>query len=145
MAVRDATAVADALALADGTHLAERSFTAISAGEQQRVLLARALATGATTILMDEPTASLDVGHALGLLATLRQLAAAGRAVAVVLHDLEEVRQVADRVIVLNRGQTVAQGPVDEILLSAAVPAVFGVEAVPGGALGFRLPGAACA
>jgi iron complex transport system ATP-binding protein len=145
LSARDAAAVDAALDDTDARHLAARPFTAISAGEQQRVLLARALATGAEVILMDEPTAALDVGHALALLALVRRLAAAGRAIAVVLHSLDEVRRVADRAILLDRGRTMSHGPVSEVLSAEPLGRVFGVSPVPGGALGFALVDQPCA
>jgi iron complex transport system ATP-binding protein len=133
----DRQAVDAALARTDATHLATRLFTQLSAGEQQRVLLARALATGARTVLLDEPTAALDIGHALALLDLLRELAASGQAVLVVLHDLDQVARVADRVVLLAAGQVVVQGPVADVLTAERLAPVFGVVPVPGGALGF--------
>lgn len=136
----DQAAVTAALAQVDAIHLAERLFTQLSVGEQQRVLLARALCSGARTILLDEPTAALDVGHSVALLALLHDLAAQGRAMLVVMHDLDQVAQVADRVVLLHNGQTVASGPVADVLLAAHILPVFGVEPVAGGAWGFRRP-----
>ena len=143
LAPRDRAAVDEALALTDSSHLATRLFTQLSAGEQQRVLLARALASGAGTVLLDEPTAALDVRHALALLALLRDLAARGRAVLVVLHDLDQVARVADRVVLLAAGAVRAVGPVASVLTAEQLAPVFGVVPVPGGALGFAPAGAA--
>lgn len=140
----DAKAVDQALTDTDARHLAHRAFTTLSAGEQQRVLLARALATGAEVILMDEPTAALDVGHALALLALVRRLAAAGRAMVVVLHQLDEVRRVADRALLLDRGHTISHGSVDDVLSSEPLRRVFGVTPIPNGALGFALAEGTC-
>ena len=75
------------------------------------MLVARALATGAPVLLLDEPTAALDVGHALALLAVLREVARAGAAVVVVLHQLQEAAAVADRAVLLAGGRTVKPGP----------------------------------
>jgi iron complex transport system ATP-binding protein len=135
----DRAAVDAALRQTDASHLAQRPFNQLSCGESQRVLLARALASGARVILMDEPTSSLDVGHALAALRLLRDLAAEGRALVVVLHHLDEVRQCADRAVLMHRGQAIAGGASDEVLAAGPLREAFGVEPVAGGALGFRL------
>ncbi|MCK6490563.1 MAG: ABC transporter ATP-binding protein [Planctomycetes bacterium] len=137
----DQAAIAAALAAADAGHLAARPFNALSGGEQQRVLIARALATGAGTLLLDEPTAGLDIAHALALVALLRRLAGEGRAVLAVLHDLDEVRRAADRAVLLVAGRVRAEGPPAALFAGDALAEAFGVEAVPGAACGFRLVG----
>lgn len=139
---RDLDAVEQAMEDTGVTDLADRVYTQLSGGEQRRVLLARALATGARCIMMDEPTASLDVGHALALFALLRRMAAEGRAIVVVLHELEYARRFTDRALLLDAGRCAASGPTAEIVAADPVRAVYGVELVEGGALGFRLPGA---
>lgn len=136
----DATAIDEALRAVDALPLAERPFPQLSLGEQQRILLARALASGARTILLDEPTAALDVGHALDLLTLLRAQAAAGRALLVVLHDLDQVARLADQVLLLDHGRTVVRGPPDEVLQAHHLGPSFGVEPVVAGAMGFRRP-----
>ncbi|MBA3699355.1 MAG: ABC transporter ATP-binding protein [Planctomycetes bacterium] len=132
-------AVDAALAAVDATALAERRFNELSAGEAQRVLVARALAGGAQTLLLDEPTAALDIGHALSLLALLRRLAANGCTVLVALHQLDEVRRVADHAVLLNQGRVAITGTPDAVMTSAHLTAAFGVEPDPAGALAFRL------
>ena len=134
---RDAAAIDRALERCSITAFAERPFMQLSVGEQQRVLLARALATEAPVLLLDEPTAALDVGHVLDLLQLLRSLAGDGKAIMVVLHDLDQVVRLADRVCLLDRGQVRACGAVAEVFTSAHLAAVFGVTPVAGGALGF--------
>jgi iron complex transport system ATP-binding protein len=137
LGAEDAAAIAQALARTNAGQFAERPFTQLSAGEQQRVLLARALAAGAGTILLDEPTAALDIGHALALLDLLRALAGEGRAVVVVLHDLDQVARIADQVVLLHQGRTQARGAPGEVLTAAALQPVFGVVPIPAGAIGF--------
>ncbi|UFN49913.1 heme ABC transporter ATP-binding protein [Roseomonas sp. OT10] len=132
---RDAAAVRDALERAGVSDLARRIYATLSGGERQRVQLARALAQldGAArpaALLLDEPTASLDVRHRAALLRTLRGLAGEGMAVLVVLHDLQETAACADRVLVLHDGRAVACGPVAEVLEPERLHAVYG--------LGFR-------
>jgi iron complex transport system ATP-binding protein len=135
----DAAAVDAALTAVDAMHLATRTFSTLSAGEQQRVLVARALATEAPCILMDEPTAALDVGHALALLNLARRLAIAGRCIVIVLHHLDDARRVADRIALMHRGRIVADGTPEQVLTEGHLGEAFRVAPVPGGALGFRL------
>jgi len=132
-------AVDEALAAVDATPLAERRFNELSAGEAQRVLVARALAGGARTLLLDEPTAALDIGHALSLLALLRRLAANGCTVLVALHQLDEVRRVADHAVLLHHGRVATSGAPETVMTSPQLTAAFGVETDPVGALAFRL------
>ena len=135
----DQQAIAAALRDADVQALADRRFDHLSCGEQQRVLLARALATEAPVLLMDEPTAGLDPGHALALLALLRRIAASGRSVVVALHHLDEVAHVADRVVLVHGGRAVVVGTPAEVLTAAWLRTAYGVEPVYGGGLGLRL------
>jgi iron complex transport system ATP-binding protein len=129
----DISAVDAALAAADALVFADRRFDQLSTGEAQRVLIARALATGAGTILMDEPTAGLDLGHALAVLGLIRRLAADGRTMLVVLHHLDDVREVADHAVLLVAGRVHGDGAPDAVLSADALRAVFGVETRPGG------------
>lgn len=133
------SAVAAALAEVDALALAGRPFTALSGGEAQRVLIARALATGASLLVLDEPTASLDVGHRLQLLAVVRRLARQGTAVLIALHELGECLAVADAVLLLHEGRTLARGAPDAVIAPAPVRAAYGVELGHDG-LSFRLP-----
>lgn len=131
-AARDAAAIAAAMARVGVAGFAGRAYATLSGGEQQRVQVARALAQldGAAppaALLLDEPTASLDVGHRAVLLKALRQLAAEGVAVLVVLHDLNEAAFVADRVAVLDAGRCIALGPPSYALDPATLAAVYGL------------------
>ena len=125
----DRQRVAEALAAVDLQGLAARPVTALSGGEQQRVLLAQALAQDAPLLLLDEPTAHLDVRHQLDLLGRVRALADAGRTVIAALHDLELAAQFADRVWVLAAGTLVADGPPADVLTPDLLRRAFGVEA----------------
>jgi iron complex transport system ATP-binding protein len=129
-----------ALSLVDATALANRPFTALSQGERQRVLIARALATRARVLLLDEPTTSLDIGHALRLYRLLRDLAREGYCVVAVLHPLERALEWTDDALLLDQGQAVAFGASRDVIWAAATEGVYGVRLVPNGALGFRLP-----
>ena len=136
-----ADAVARALRETDVEALAERPFNTLSSGEKKRVLLARALCTGARVLLLDEPTAALDIAHALELFALLTRNARAGRAVLVVLHQIEHALEFADRALLLHGGVQVGLGAVEHVLTPANVRKTFGVEMVASAAPAFRLRG----
>lgn len=114
----------------DCFQLADRRFRELSGGEAQRVLIARALAQEAPVLLLDEPTAHLDLGHQAGAATLVRSLAAAGKAVLVAVHDLNWAGMAADRAVVLAEGQAVAEGSVEEILASPAIERSYGTQVV---------------
>jgi iron complex transport system ATP-binding protein len=136
----DRPAIMAALAATGALPFAERPFTRLSYGERRLVLLARALATGARILLLDEPTAALDVAHALSLLHCLRELAGRGHAVIVALHHLDEAAEHCTSAILLRQGRVVRAGPVGEVIAAGPVREVFGVDLVPGAHFGYRLP-----
>lgn len=123
----DARAVADAATATDVGHLADRRFTELSGGERARVSLARVLAQETGVVFLDEPTAALDLRHQEDVLRLARDLAASGRAVVVVVHDLSLAGAVADRVALLSGGSLVAVGPPAEVLTAEAISEVYGL------------------
>ena len=137
----DVVAVDTAMEKTDVAALADRAFTTLSYGERRRVLLARALATQAPLLLLDEPTAALDVGHALALFAALKAVARAGAAVVVVLHQLQEAAAIAEHALLLSAGRLVLAGPASEVIAPGPVRSVYGVEMIPGAEFACRLPG----
>lgn len=136
----DMRAIDEALAEMDVEALSGRAFPDLSTGEQKRVLIARALCTGARILLLDEPSASLDIEHALRLFALLKGLAARGHAVVLVLHQLEHALTLADRALLVRRGCVLAAGPTRDVITPERVRALYGVELVPNAAPAFRLP-----
>jgi len=125
----DRARVDAALGAVDLGALADRPVTQLSGGEQQRVALAQALAQDAPLLLLDEPTAHLDVRHQLDLLDRLRALAEAGKTVVAALHDLDRAAAFADRLWVLAGGTLAADGPPTDVLTPALLRRAFGVEA----------------
>jgi iron complex transport system ATP-binding protein len=126
----DRAAVAHALAVTETQGFAERPVTTLSGGEKARVALARALATQAQVLLADEPTAALDPRHQLVVMELLHSAARNGNAILAIMHDLTLAARFADRVLVMNEGRIVAEGPPAEALASELLASVFGVEAV---------------
>lgn len=137
---QDHAAVEQAMATCDCLYLQDRAFIDCSGGEQARLLLARALATEARVLLLDEPAASLDIAHRLRLYQLLRRLAENGYSIVVVLHQLEDALQHADSVVVMNQGQVVAHGPTASTLDQSLVRKVWGVEMLPRSGVAYRLP-----
>jgi iron complex transport system ATP-binding protein len=137
--IDDSAAITRALENTGALHLADRPFSRLSYGERRLVLLARALATGAPILLLDEPTAALDVAHALSLLHLLRELAGRGYALIVALHHLDEVAEFCDRALLLRQGRVVSTGPVAKVVAAAPVREVFGVDLIPGAHFGYRI------
>jgi iron complex transport system ATP-binding protein len=108
----------------------DRTLDSLSGGERQRVVLARALVADAPVLLLDEPTAALDLGHQLEILELLAELQReAGLTIVTTLHDLSIAGQFGDRVAVLHEGRLVAHGTPTEVLTPASIGQWWGVEA----------------
>jgi iron complex transport system ATP-binding protein len=113
----DLVAVDEALTRLDLTRFAGRRLESLSGGERQRVFLARALAQGATLLLLDEPTTALDIGHQQEVLELVDRLRRDGRlTVLATMHDLSIAGEFADRMVLLANGRVVAAGPPREVL-----------------------------
>jgi iron complex transport system ATP-binding protein len=125
----DRDAVTEAMQQTEIAHLAERALPTLSAGERQRAFLARALATQAPIILLDEPTANLDVQHALQFFELLGRQTAAGRTCVMALHDLNAALRFADQAAVMDAGHVVIQAPPAEALDDERLQSVFAVKA----------------
>ena len=129
----DLAAVARAMIDAEVASLADRTATELSGGERARVLLARALAVEASVLVADEPLASLDPEHQLQGMEVLKRQAAAGSLVLAVLHDLSLAARFCDRVLVMDKGQLVADGPPGEVLTPQLLASVYKVRVQAGG------------
>jgi cobalamin transport system ATP-binding protein len=133
---RDRDAAARALARLDLLPFVERRLGTLSGGEKQRVVVARALAQEAAIVLLDEPTAALDIGHqqqALDLLDGLR--AESGLTLVAAMHDLTLAAQYADRMLLLAAGRVVADGAPADVLTAAVIGQHYGavIDVVPVG------------
>jgi iron complex transport system ATP-binding protein len=122
----DREAVDGAIRQVNASHLAERPFMALSAGERQRAQLARALAQNPSLLLLDEPTAHLDVGQQQALLRLLRRVAAQGVTVIIAIHDLNLAASLCDRLVLLAAGQVVAQGEPAAVLVPRHLESAYG-------------------
>jgi iron complex transport system ATP-binding protein len=126
----DFAIASDALAATGTGHLAGRSYMTLSGGEKQRVVIASALAQAAELLLLDEPTASLDLGFQLETASLLGRLNR-DRHVTMVLatHDLNLAASLCDRLVVMRGGRVLAQGPTADVLTEAMVRRPYDVEA----------------
>ncbi|MEX0836526.1 MAG: ABC transporter ATP-binding protein, partial [Nitriliruptor sp.] len=124
-----ANAVTHAMELTGVSAMADRSVDELSGGELQRVWLATCLAQDTDVLLLDEPTNHLDLRYQVETLDLIHELASEhGVAVGVVLHDLDQAAAVADRVVLLDQGRVHATGTPSEVLTSADLTAVYGIE-----------------
>jgi len=127
LSAADAHAVERAMGRTGTTGFANRRLDQLSAGERARLLLARALATEADVLLVDEPTAALDPGYQLEAMTALRAEAARGVAVAVALHDLALAARFCDRLLLLTAGKVLRLGVPADVLTVDALKAAYGV------------------
>lgn len=123
----DLKAIEQALLATEVENLRGRLVTTLSGGELSRVLLARVLAGQPEWLLLDEPMTGLDPAHQFSLCQLLRKLASEGIGIIVTLHDLSLAAQVADRVILLNHGQLIADGTPQHVLTASRINEVYGV------------------
>ncbi|HSK50224.1 MAG TPA: ABC transporter ATP-binding protein [Solirubrobacterales bacterium] len=125
----DRAGVEEAMDRAGVGRFAERTLTTLSGGELQRVQVAIGLAQEAPVLIADEPTSQLDLGATIGVATLLRELVDHGLTGLVVVHDLALAAAVADRVVVVAEGRTIAAGPPAEVLNAEQLAATWGVDA----------------
>ena len=122
---RDDEVIAAALAAGEVTHLAARQVPSLSGGERSRVAFARLLAQETEILLLDEPTAALDIRHQEHVIAAARGRARAGATVMVIVHDLSLAAAYADRIVLLEDGRVRAVGSPAEVLTAELVSEVY--------------------
>jgi len=127
--VADKEAIARAMRETGISDLAERNVTELSGGERQRVHLARALAQEARVILLDEPTANLDLTHQVEALELVREFTRAGGGVLAAIHDLSLAARFCERLLLLSEGQIVAAGPPAEVITESNLARHFALSA----------------
>jgi ABC-type cobalamin/Fe3+-siderophores transport system ATPase subunit len=135
---RDLEAASAALSEADALDLADRPVSQLSGGERQRVFLARAFAQDAALLILDEPTAGLDLAHQVLLVNALRKKSRAGGGALLVLHDLALAGAACDRLLLVLAGRIVAVGTPSEVLRPDVLSPAYGtqVDVVPDPATG---------
>nr|WP_231915975.1 ABC transporter ATP-binding protein [Microbacterium karelineae] len=126
---RDEEAVRTAMRETDVEALASRPVDELSGGQRQRVWIAMVLAQQTPTVLLDEPTTFLDIGHQLEVLDLVSRLRDEGRTVVAVLHEINHAARYATDLIVMRDGVVVAQGPPADVLTAETMADVFGVDA----------------
>ena len=118
----------EALKRVGAEHLSERDFTHLSGGEQQLVLIARAIAQQANILVMDEPTSALDYGNQLRVLKLVRELASEGYAVLLSTHNPQHALTFATRILALSGGRVAAFGKPQDVLTREIVSSLYGVD-----------------
>ncbi len=125
---QDVAVARDALQRCDLADYGERFMNELSGGERQRVVLARALATDARVLLLDEPTANLDLAHqAMMFRLVLERCVQCDATAVVITHDLNLAAEFADEILLLKNGEEYAFGPPDKVLTAANIGGVFHV------------------
>jgi iron complex transport system ATP-binding protein len=126
----DVVIARDALEATGTAALADRLFSTLSGGEKQRVVIAAALAQASDVLLLDEPTASLDVGYQLEIASLLRRLNRDTSAtLAISTHDLNFAASVCTELVLIRGGRVLARGRTADVLTPANVRALYGVDA----------------
>ena len=110
------------------SHLREKTYTQVSGGERQMVLVARALAQNPQLLVMDEPTANLDFGNQIHVLECIKRLSGSGLGVLMTTHSPDHAFLCCDRVILLTKDKEILEGPVEEIVTEDNLRRAYGVE-----------------
>ncbi|MDM8569659.1 ABC transporter ATP-binding protein, partial [Thiotrichales bacterium HSG1] len=108
--------------------LANRSITTLSSGEIQRVIISRSLATQANIILLDEPTANLDISHTIEILELLKELVVDGHTIILSIHDINLAVRYADNIILVDQGNIIDSGFPEQVLTNETINNIFKVN-----------------
>ena len=125
---RDGEVARQALATLNISGLADRPIHRVSGGERQLALIARALATEATVLILDEPTANLDFGNQMRVMAEIKRLRERGMAILLCSHDPGHALEVADEVLLIQEGKTFARGTPEEMITDDNLSRLYGIE-----------------
>ena len=126
---QDMVVVEEAMRMMDITDLAMRSFNELSAGQHQRVMLARGIAQEPSILLLDEPTANLDIRHQMDVIRLLKELSVKkGITVIMISHDLNLASKYSDNVVMLSEGSIFAVGKPEDVITHDNIKKVYGVE-----------------
>ncbi len=123
----DQQAVNRALAAADVTDLSERPLDTLSGGQRQRAWIAMSIAQETPLLLLDEPTSALDLGHQIEVFELIRTLAAQGKTIAMVVHDLASACRYADHIVAMCSGTVIGQGRPGEVVTVPLIEQLYGV------------------
>jgi len=127
---KDFAIVQDAMRATGTSHLADRNYMTLSGGEKQRVVIAAALAQTSDILLLDEPTASLDLGYQLDVAELLRHLNRDRRVTMLLAtHDVNLAASLCDTLILMRQGRILAHGPTADVLTASAIAALYDVDA----------------
>jgi iron complex transport system ATP-binding protein len=127
---KDEAKVWEILQLLGIEDLALAPFSELSGGQQQKVLIARALAQETGVILLDEPTSNLDIWHQIDVMEILRALVRKRRLTAIIaIHDLNMAARYSDKIMMIKKGKIVASGPPDDVMTGENLEAVYGIKA----------------
>ncbi|WP_458524400.1 ABC transporter ATP-binding protein [Onishia taeanensis] len=124
----DERVVEAALAAANLTDIADRTLDAMSGGQRQRAWIAMAIAQQTPLLLLDEPTSALDLGHQIEVFELVRGLAAAGKTVVMVVHDLDSACRFADHLVAMQAGRIISAGRPSDVVTEALVRELYGID-----------------
>jgi len=120
----------DAMKVTDTTHLKDRGINEISGGEKQRVVIARALAQKPKALLLDEPTAHLDIDHEIEIFDLLKRLNVEGLTILVVSHDVNVAAEYCGRILLMVKGKIAAEGRPEDVITPQILRSVYGSRIV---------------
>lgn len=134
----DRAAIDRALTMTGMADHAHRELRTLSGGQRQKAYIAMLIAQQSRHLILDEPMTHLDILHQLELMDILRQLRTEGRCIAVVLHDIAQAVELCDRILLIDNGQPLYNGPANGLYASGMIEQAFHVKPTPGSAVSFR-------